>query len=92
MKPAFVARGNGHAFFDDTAAAYRFIRRQKVARGSDPGPDIGPSDWQPGDYAKFIPDIMPGMERHNRASSRDLILSVCGFAIAAGCFWWVGLM
>lgn len=76
---------------DDTAAAYRFIRRQKVARGIDPGPDTGPSDWQPGDYAKFIPDITPRDEPAKRANSRDLILSICGIAIGAICFWWVGV-
>ncbi|WP_274627583.1 helicase HerA-like domain-containing protein [Arvimicrobium flavum] len=81
------------AGLSDNAAASQFIRRQKIARGIDPGPEVAPGDdWQPGDYAKFLPNITPVARREPRAKRRDLVMAlVCG-AVAVGCFWWTGLV
>ncbi len=74
------------------AAAQQFIRRQKELRGIDLGPEIAPGeDWRPGDYASFIPNIVSIVRRDPQAKKRGLVAALVCFAVAAGCFWGVGL-
>lgn len=73
------------------AAAQQFIRRQKEMRGIDPGPEIAPGeDWRPGDYAKFIPNIVPKTRLHRRTPTKNLIISGGAFIGAIVCFWLTG--
>jgi DNA helicase HerA-like ATPase len=80
------------AGLSENAAARAFMRRQKVLRGIDPGPELpAGEEYEPGIYRQFIPNIVPVVQREPRAKRRDLVMAlVCG-AVAVGCFWWAGL-
>jgi len=71
----------------DNAAARAFVRRQKIVRGVDPGPEErAGEEWRAGDYAKFLPQHSEGRGLTRRLAVAKVILlcvAVAGIAIWA---------
>ena len=48
-------------------------------------------EWPEDGWKQFLPNIVPQPVRAMRPWRRQLAQSVCCLAVAAGCFWWIGL-
>lgn len=70
-----------------------FIDRMRAAHGMPPiAYDDGAEAYQPGDWQKFLPNIMPEPDAlPRRRYGLQLAFTVGCFAFAAACFWQAGL-
>ncbi len=76
---------------DPDAMQQEFTDRMRAANGLPPlERATGADAYQPGDWVKFIPNIIPQPESRPRRRA-SFLPALCWFAFAAMCFWQAGL-